>query len=142
MVKKPQRLRRNKAVTLGEIEYYNICRAPEHPQELGIFKILTLGSRKAMVVPIPHKPWTVYILRCRDASLYTGVTNDLKRRVEQHQKGIASRYTRARLPVVVVYYQAGFDQSSALKREVEIKKWSRLEKLKFIKKSRKKSGLG
>ncbi len=88
------------------------------------------------------KPWTVYILRCRDASLYTGVTNDLQRRVDQHQKGIASRYTRIRLPVKVVYHQTGFDHSSALKREAEIKKWSRLDKLSFIKKARKNSGLG
>ncbi len=97
--------------------------------------------RKVIVASSP-KSWTVYILRCREASLYTGITTDLERRVEQHKKGLASRYTRARLPVILVFQQHGFDHSSALKREREIKKWSRREKLNLIKKARQESGPG
>ena len=79
--------------------------------------------------------WMLYILRCRDGSLYTGITKDFKRRLDQHQKGLASRFTRARLPVVKVYEELGFDHSGALKREVAIKRLSRLEKVELIKKA-------
>ncbi len=72
--------------------------------------------------------WFVYILRCVDGSLYTGITNDLIRRCEQHNAGTASRYTRSRLPVVLVYQKAQGSQSVALKREIEIKALTRQEK--------------
>ena len=72
--------------------------------------------------------WQVYILRCSDGSLYTGVTNDLARRVEQHNAGTASRYTRSRLPVEVVYHAKQTSQSAALKRELAIKALSRKAK--------------
>ena len=72
--------------------------------------------------------WFVYILRCVHGSLYTGITNDLIRRCEQHNSGTASRYTRSRLPVVLVYQKAQGSQSVALKRELEIKALSRQEK--------------
>lgn len=85
--------------------------------------------------------WMVYILRCKDGSLYTGITKDFERRLDQHQKGLASRFTRARLPVVQVYEETGFDHSGALKREVGIKRLSRSGKLELIKKARKSSGL-
>lgn len=85
--------------------------------------------------------WMVYILRCRDGTLYTGITKDFERRLDQHQKGLASRFTRARLPVVQVYEEFGFDHSGALKREVGIKRMSRSGKLELIKKARKKFGL-
>ncbi len=79
--------------------------------------------------------WFVYILRCDDGSLYTGITNDLSRRCEQHNAGTASRYTRSRLPVVLVYQEAQGSQSVALKRELEIKALSRLEKEALIRAS-------
>ena len=72
--------------------------------------------------------WHVYILRCSDGSLYTGITNDLARRVKQHNEGTASRYTRSRLPVEVVYQAKQTSQSSALKRELAIKALSRKAK--------------
>ena len=72
--------------------------------------------------------WLVYILRCDDGSLYTGITNDLIRRCEQHNAGTASRYTRSRLPVVLVYQEAQGNRSVATKRELEIKALSRQEK--------------
>jgi UV DNA damage endonuclease len=72
--------------------------------------------------------WCVYILRCGDGSLYTGVTNDRDRRLKQHNAGTASRYTRSRLPVTVVYQEEQPNQSMALKRELAIKALSRSAK--------------
>ena len=73
--------------------------------------------------------WRVYILRCGDGSLYTGITNDLPRRLAAHRAGKASRYTRARLPVEVVYEEPCADRSSATQREVAIKRLPRPAKL-------------
>jgi len=72
--------------------------------------------------------WFVYILRCDDGSLYTGITNDLIRRCDQHNAGTASRYTRSRLPVVLVYQEEQGNRSVATKRELEIKALSRQKK--------------
>src|SRR4051794_23275255 len=76
--------------------------------------------------------WFVYLLRCADGTLYTGITIDLPRRVEQHNAGTASRYTRSRLPVVLVYKEPQASRSLALKRELVIKALSRLEKESMI----------
>jgi UV DNA damage endonuclease len=83
--------------------------------------------------------WFVYILRCADRSLYTGVTKDVKRRCRQHNGGIASRYTRSRRPTKLVYQEVQPGRSSALKRETAIKAMTRREKLVLIR-LRKKSG--
>lgn len=72
--------------------------------------------------------YTVYILRCKDNSLYTGITTDIERRFEEHQAGTASKYTRVRIPVALVYTEKAVDRSSATKREMEIKKMSRTQK--------------
>jgi len=72
--------------------------------------------------------WFVYILRCADDSLYTGIAKDVSRRCEQHNGGTASRYTRSRLPVSVAYQENHVTQSLALKREAAIKAMSRQEK--------------
>ena len=76
--------------------------------------------------------WKVYILRCGDETLYTGITNDLDRRLAAHDSGAASRYTRSRRPVELAWFEPSYDRSSALKREAKIKKMSRAEKLKLI----------
>ena len=72
--------------------------------------------------------WLVYILRCADDTLYTGITNDLIRRCDQHNAGTASRYTRSRLPVVLLYQEPQATRSLALKRELAIKALSRKQK--------------
>ena len=72
--------------------------------------------------------WSVYILRCSDGSFYTGISNDPARRFKQHNAGTASRYTRSRLPVELVYQEAQTNRSLALKREVAIKALSRQKK--------------
>ncbi len=76
--------------------------------------------------------WTVYMLRCADGSLYTGITNAPKKRLDQHLKGKASRYTRARLPVVFVYQESLETRSDALRREAAVKRLTRREKLRLI----------
>ena len=68
------------------------------------------------------------MLRCRDGSLYTGITNDLARRLKVHAAGRASRYTRSRLPVVLAYEEFQPTKSRALKREAAIKKLSKRRK--------------
>lgn len=72
--------------------------------------------------------WFVYILRCDDGTLYTGIAKDVVRRCEQHNAGTASRYTRSRLPVRVEYQETQPTRSLALKRELAIKALSRREK--------------
>lgn len=74
------------------------------------------------------KRWVVYMVRCSDGSLYTGVTTDLKRRLDEHNSGKGAKYTRSRTPVSPVYIELGHDQSSALSREAEIKSLSKEEK--------------
>lgn len=73
--------------------------------------------------------WKVYLLRCRDGSLYTGITNDLSQRLASHQSGKASAYTRARRPVTLVYQEVVRDRGRALQREAAIRRLSRAEKL-------------
>ena len=72
--------------------------------------------------------WFVYMLRCRDGSLYTGYTDNVERRLSVHQSGKGAKYTRSRLPVELAYQEELPDKSAALKREAEIKKLSRQEK--------------
>ena len=84
-------------------------------------------------------PWFVYMLRCADSSLYTGITKDVKRRCQQHNDGKASRYTRSRRPTRLVWQEAQPSRSAALKREAAIKAMTRREKLAMIR-LRKKAG--
>jgi len=70
----------------------------------------------------------LYILRCGDGSLYTGITLDLERRLAQHRSGRASRYTRSRLPVVLAWWCEIDSWSAALREEARIKRLSRMEK--------------
>ena len=74
----------------------------------------------------------VYILRCGDGSLYTGITTDVARRAAVHNAGKGAKYTRSRLPVTVVYQEPQPDKSAALRREIKIKAMTRAEKLKLI----------
>ena len=76
--------------------------------------------------------WFVYILRCADDSLYTGITTDKVRRLSEHNKGTAAKYTRVRTPVSMIYSEDAQDRSSATKRDMAIKKLSRAKKLELI----------
>ena len=74
----------------------------------------------------------VYILRCNDDSLYTGWTNNLEKRIKAHSDGKGAKYTRARVPVELVYFEVFEDKIEAMKREYAIKQLKRKEKLELI----------
>lgn len=78
--------------------------------------------------------WYVYILRCADNTLYTGITNHPERRLKAHNAGVASKYTRVRRPVSMVYQEEVETKSDALRRELAIKAMSRQQKLNLIEK--------
>ena len=79
-----------------------------------------------------EKEWTVYILECGDGTLYTGITDDLERRLHAHNQGKGAKYTRGRAPLTLRYRETVPDKSAALKREHAIKRMSRGEKLRMI----------
>jgi len=80
----------------------------------------------------PRRPrttrWLVYLVRCSDGSLYTGITNDLPKRLDAHAAGRASRYTRSRLPVTLAYTEPQPSKSTALRREHAVKRLTRKRK--------------
>lgn len=78
--------------------------------------------------PLATGAWWVYLLKCRDGSLYTGVTTDVAARVATHSAGAGARYTRSRLPVELVYAEPVADRSAALRREAAIKRLSAADK--------------
>jgi putative endonuclease len=90
------------------------------------------AGAKATTTAAPESVWFLYILKCRDGSLYTGVTNDIDRRFLLHQEGKASRYTRTRRPVVLVYREKCGGRSQALARECAVKSLSRQRKNELI----------
>lgn len=81
-----------------------------------------------------ERTWKLYILRCRDGSLYTGITTDVEKRFAAHNTGKGAKYTRGRGPLELVYREDCGDHSAALKRELEIKAMTREEKIKLIEK--------
>lgn len=76
--------------------------------------------------------WHLYMIRCSDDTLYTGITTDIKRRFDQHASGRGAKYFRGRQPIEIVYEESGHTRSSAARREAEIKMLTRAEKLIFI----------
>ncbi len=78
--------------------------------------------------------WFVYIVKCRDGYLYTGITQNIKRRLIEHNTDnkLGSKFSRVRRPAELVYKEVSIDKSNALKRELEIKGWSRKKKLELI----------
>lgn len=76
--------------------------------------------------------WVVYIVRCADNTLYTGITNGLEERLQAHDAGTGAKYTKSRGPVELVYFEVAADRSAASKREYVIKRLSRAGKLALI----------
>jgi putative endonuclease len=74
----------------------------------------------------------VYILECKDRSLYTGITNDLEKRLKEHSEGKGSKYVRSRLPFRLVYLEKAESKPEAMKREIQLKELSRTEKTELI----------
>lgn len=77
----------------------------------------------------------VYILKCIDGTLYTGYTNNLEKRINDHNSGKGAKYTRGRIPVELIYFEEYISKSEAMKREYRIKKMDRDSKLKLVSKS-------
>lgn len=77
-------------------------------------------------------PWSIYIVECRDETLYTGITTDISRRLKEHNAKKGAFYTQYKTPVKLVYQQSMVNRSRALKREAEIKRLTRKEKLELI----------
>ena len=77
-------------------------------------------------------PWHVYIIECRDKTLYTGITTDISRRLKEHNTKKGAFYTKNKTPVELVYLEAVPNQSQARKREAQIKRLERVEKLALI----------
>lgn len=73
--------------------------------------------------------WICYLLRCADDTLYCGITNDLDKRLAAHNRGEGAKYTRGRTPVTLCHQEQCIDKPTALKRELQIKRLSRIEKL-------------
>lgn len=82
-----------------------------------------------------EKTWKLYMLRCRDGSLYTGITTDVEKRVAAHNSGKGAKYTRSRKPVELVYQEDCEDHSHALRRELEMKALSKDEKERILQKT-------
>jgi len=78
------------------------------------------------------EPWFLYIVRCRDDSLYVGVSNDVEERVKRHNNGTGARFTAGRRPVKLVYIEEHPNQRLAMSREAKIKKWRREKKKQLI----------
>ena len=77
--------------------------------------------------------WFVYLLQCEDGSIYTGATNDIKKRFDAHKNGRGGRYTRLHKPIRILYSERFRTKGKSLSREAEIKSWPREKKLKLIK---------
>jgi len=78
------------------------------------------------------KTWSVYIIKCSDSKLYTGIASNVKRRVDEHNKGYGCRFTKYRYPVILTYQETCGSKSAARYRELEIKKLRKEEKLELI----------
>jgi putative endonuclease len=97
-----------------------------------VHKTKSIKKKKSPVVR--DQDWRVYIVRCADGSLYTGIARDVVRRVAAHNAdgGAGASYTRSRRPVTLVYQETAADRSAASKREYQIKQLSRAEKLALV----------
>ena len=78
------------------------------------------------------KPWYLYIIKCKDDKLYTGISNDVEKRVVTHNKGKGCKFTKYRLPVVLVYQELCGTRSTAIRREIIVKSFAKQEKISLI----------
>ncbi|MBL7157512.1 MAG: GIY-YIG nuclease family protein [Candidatus Omnitrophica bacterium] len=83
-----------------------------------------------------EKAWSVYIVKCRDGKLYTGISNDVNRRLKAHNEGKGCKFTKCRYPVSLVYKEECGTKSTARKRELEIQSFTRDKKLSLIHRSK------
>lgn len=75
-----------------------------------------------------NKNWYLYLVRCADDTIYTGISSDVQARIDKHNSGRGAKYTSTRLPVRLIYSESQPNRISAMKREIEVKKWGRKRK--------------
>ena len=112
-------------------DFVNLRDFPQYWNELTVTVEVEAKAKEVAVLKLIRQlseRWFVYILRCADGSLYTGIAKDVNQRLEQHNAGMASRYTRGRLPVTVIYREGSMPKGTALRRELTIKALSRKAK--------------
>jgi putative endonuclease len=115
-----------------QIDHFDRKR-PTQQRRTGIPLPLAAGNIIVLAMSeTEQKLWYFYLARCCDGSLYSGIAVDPVKRMEVHNSGKGARYTRSRLPVLMVYSEPQPDQSSALKREAEVRKWSRKKKEELV----------
>ena len=124
------------------LKHYDVQQAGGHShQEYWIPSEELPAFNKAIVgkIEVLHKfeKWFIYILRCNDGTLYTGITNNLDKRIKQHNEGKGAKYTRGRGPVALVKFFEVLTKSDALKVEYHIKQLSREEKLNYVQEKQK-----
>lgn len=102
-----------------------------HPKYRKMLSVMKLKEKKRRRNK-DSELWHLYILRCQDGSLYTGVTKDLARRFKMHNDGKASRYTRVRRPVEMIYHQECGSRTQALVRECAVKSLPKKKKLEIV----------
>ena len=115
--------------------FINVTDFPECWRDLTLTLEVEAKAKEAAVLKLKKQlaeRWFVYIVRCADGSLYTGIAKDVDRRLDQHSAGTASRYTRSRSPVTLEYQEEQLNQSTALKRELAIKALTREAKQRLI----------
>jgi putative endonuclease len=103
-----------------------------HPTYKKMLKALQKKEKRLKRKTKDRDDWFLYILGCCDGSFYTGITKDLERRLKMHQSGKASRYTRSRRPVKILYHERCVGRTKALVRECEVKEWPRKKKEELI----------
>ena len=95
--------------------------------------LLRRRKKKKRGKPVPKdEPWFLYILQCKDGTLYTGITKDIDRRCKMHNDGKGASYTRTRRPVVLLYRENCVSRTQALVRECQIKSYPREKKLALV----------
>jgi putative endonuclease len=98
--------------------------------------IINMKTKKAPI----NKAWIVYVLRCRNDTLYTGITNNIEKRLIAHNRGMAAKYTRSRRPVVLSAVSNSMSKTEALRLEMKIKKLAKGKKISTLKMYAKKRG--
>jgi predicted GIY-YIG superfamily endonuclease len=93
-----------------------------------------MQAKEGKVSKKSKEKWFLYILKCNDRSLYTGITKDLERRIKMHSEGKGARYTRTRLPLEMVYQETCKNRTEALVRECAVKALPKLNKLALVEK--------
>jgi putative endonuclease len=113
----------------AEIKLFNLLKIEIYSTSCYKLKEKEPGSMRE------DKSWVVYLLKCADKSIYTGITKDIKKRITAHNNGIASKYTRGRLPVKLLAVSKRMNRRQALRLELHIKKLSKGKKIEALKKN-------